>query len=38
MFSLADLLLDAVLRAAALETTQSIIQSLILFYDNSCHF
>ena len=38
VFSLTDFLLDARLCAASLETTQSAVQSLILFYDNARHF
>ena len=37
MFALADFLLDAGFRTAALESSQRAVKRFILFYDNACH-
>ena len=38
MLALADLLLDTVFGAGALETAQSAVQSFVFFNDDCCHF
>lgn len=37
MFALADFLLDAGFRAAALKSSERAVKRFILFYDNACH-
>ena len=37
MLALADLLLDACLRTAALKSSKCAVKRFILFYDNACH-